>query len=131
MQHRHASAISFPVEKTTVDVIIVVRIIGENEGESRVYVNNDHAEHRRHHKRLAVHGHGLDDVLELGEPVDDVGQMTAVEDRALDKALQREDHVAQTEDEVRVLHQETQADPEILELERKESKASLTPFVEG
>jgi hypothetical protein len=63
VHHGHADGVTFAVQQASVDIVIVERVVEEDEADSRVDVNEDRAQHGRHAKLEAVLGDTLDNVL--------------------------------------------------------------------
>jgi hypothetical protein len=63
VHHGHADGVTFAVQQAGVDVVIVERVVEEDESDSRVDVYEDRAQHCRHAKLEAVLRDTLDNVL--------------------------------------------------------------------
>jgi len=67
-----------------VDVVLVVVVCHELEGNSSVDEEQDHSKHSGHEELIQVGGDTLDDSLECGESLDNIEQMHRVEDGTLE-----------------------------------------------
>ena len=93
MHHVHADAITHSVEQSSTDVVIVIRIIHKDEGNSAIDVNNHHTKHRRHEQLVSIESYRLNNTLKLWESINDISQMERVENRRLDTSLDGESKV--------------------------------------
>jgi len=131
VHHGHTNAVSFSVKQTSMDVVIVESVRNEDERKHRVNVDDDPSKHSRHHQRLPIHSYRSHHTLKWREPIDHVCEMARVKDWRLNEALEGESHVSQTEDEIRVLHQERQTNPLVFKFYCGKFKASFPIFVES
>lgn len=69
VHHRLADRVSFSVQQSSMDLIIVECVVQENERNGRVDVNDDDSQHGRHEQLIAIQCHTLDHILELREPI--------------------------------------------------------------
>jgi len=67
-----------------VDVVLVVVVCHELEGNSSVNEQQNHAKHGGHEELVQVGGDTLDDSLECRESLDHIKEMYGVEDRTLE-----------------------------------------------
>jgi len=75
MHHGLANRITFPVQKPSMDEVIIKSVEQENESNRRVNVNDDESQHSCHDQLLTVDCHGPDDCFQLRETVNDIEQM--------------------------------------------------------
>jgi hypothetical protein len=69
MHHSHTNRVSFHVQNTVMDVIIIISLIHKNKANSRVNVDDDHSKHSCHKQLVSIERNTLNDILQLREPV--------------------------------------------------------------
>ena len=131
VHHGLADRVSLAVEQAGVHLVVVEGVEEEDERDCRVDVDDDEAEHGRHEQLITVQRYTLDDALQLGEAIDHVQEMERVEDWRLEQALQREGQVNEDEHEATILHEETQADPLLLEVHSDVAEVRAAILDEG
>lgn len=89
VHHRHTNRVALSIEQATLNIVIIESVEHEYKANRGVNVNNDGSKHCCHQKLVTVKRNRLNNVLELRESRDDVQQMERVEDRRLEKTLER------------------------------------------
>lgn len=89
MHHRHTNRVTLSIEQATLNIVIIESIEHEYKANRGVNVDNDGTKHGCHEKLVTVERNRLNNVLQLRESRNDVQQMERVEDRRLEKTLER------------------------------------------
>jgi len=66
------------------DIVIIECVINEDESNCRVDVDDNDTKHSRHQQLVTIDSYRLNNVLQLGESVDNIKQMERVEDGRLE-----------------------------------------------
>ena len=129
MHHGHADTVTFPIQQSSVNIIIVIGIIHKDESKCGIDVNDNQTKHSRHQQLTTILGHRSDDTLQFWESVDNVNQMERVKDRWLDGTLNRKCKIDYGKHKTTILQKVTQTDPFVFKINSSIVKVQFSIFV--